>query len=491
MNGESRPVDRAAIAAADLITIAAALAVIVLALLGPLRVVVADRPVTLGVWHALFLAVSIAVLRHALVSAPSLVATVRDWFTAIARHRDLSEALLVSSATRPAVLAIGFAAAATFGVLPSSEQAPSPRNTLRDLPARFDANWYAGIAAYGYEFQGRFDRQQNFAFFPAYPLAMRTAGAFTGAYSERVPMERRITRFAWAGLAISLVAFVFAAWYFAALAREILGDDGVRPALLLLATYPFAVYFSAAYTESLFLVAALATWFHSRREEFLRATAWGLLLGLTRPNGFFLAVPLGLIALGVADAGWGAGESGGGRKTAEPATDIYKWRRFSAGRLTVAIMPVVGMLLFTLWLRQRTDVWFAWARIHGAWGRVVGTTDPGWLFESFASQGLLRIVVDHPYQSLNAIGLLFAMGLIGAVWRRLGPAWAAYILVSVGAPLAAGGVLSMGRLTSTLFPLFLTLAAVLPARAVPLVGVAFALMQGLVAALFYTWRDMY
>ena len=477
--------------AADLVTMVATLAAVALALLGPLRIVVADRPVTIGLWDALFVAISTAALRHSLVSTPSLAAAVRRWFAGLARHRNLSEALLVSSATRPAVLVVGFAAAATFGVLPSSEQAPSPRNTLRDLPARFDANWYAGIATYGYEFQGRFDRQQNFAFFPAYPMAMRTAGAFTGAYSERVPVDRRITRFAWAGLAVSLVAFVFAAWYFAALAREILGDDGVRPALLLLATYPFAVYYSAAYTESLFLLAALATWFHSRREEFLRAAAWGLLLGLTRPNGFFLAVPLGLIALGVADAGRSAGGGGGGCMPAEPATDIYKGGRFSAGRLGVALMPVLGMLLFTVWLQLRTDVWFAWARIHGAWGRVVGTTDPGWLFEALGSQGLLRIVVEHPYKSINAFGLLFALGLIGVVWRRLGPAWATYVVVSVGAPLAAGGVLSMGRLTSTLFPLFLTLAAVLPARAVPFVAAAFGLMQGLVAALFYTWREMY
>jgi hypothetical protein len=488
MSDAPGPAARAAVVAADIATIAAVVAVVLLALLGPLRIVIADQPITFDVWHALFIAGAIAAIRHAAGSTPTLPAALRGWAAAIARRRDMAEALLVSGATRPAVLAIGFAAAATFGVLPSSDQPPSPRHTLRDLPARFDANWYAGIAAYGYEFQGRFDRQQNFAFFPAYPMGMRIAGAFTGAYSDRVPLERRLIRYTWAGLAISVVAFVFAAWYFAALAREILGDQRVRPALLLLATYPFAVYYSAAYTESLFLLATLATWFHSRRNQFFRAAAFGLLLGLTRPNGFFLAVPLGLIALGVADA---PGSRPAGGKSDEPAADMYSRRRFSAGRLAVAGMPIVGMLLFTWWLEQRTDVWFAWARIHGAWGRVVGATDPGWLVETLGSQGFLRTVIDHPYKSFNALGLVFALGLIGAVWRRLGLAWTTYILVSVGAPLAAGGVLSMGRLTSTLFPLFLALAAVLPARAVPLVSVVFALMQGFVAALFYTWREMY
>lgn len=83
------------------------------------------------------------------------------------------------------------------------------------------------------------------------------------------------------------------------------------------------------------------------------------------------------------------------------------------------------------------------------------------------------------------------MALLAPVWRRLGPAWTVYVLVSLVPPLFAGGLLSMGRLTSTLFPLFLALGAVLPLRAVPAVAAAFGLLQGLVAALFYTWREMY
>ena len=54
-----------------------------------------------------------------------------------------------------------------------------------------------------------------------------------------------------------------------------------------------------------------------------------------------------------------------------------------------------------------------------------------------------------------------------------------------------GGLLSLGRLTSTQFPLFLALAAVLPPRAVGPWLVAFAIFQGLIAALFFTWRPMF
>ena len=58
-------------------------------------------------------------------------------------------------------------------------------------------------------------------------------------------------------------------------------------------------------------------------------------------------------------------------------------------------------------------------------------------------------------------------------------------------PMAAGGLLSIGRLTSTLFPMFLALAAILPAALAPALVAGLAMLQGLVAVLFYTWRGVY
>ena len=128
---------------------------------------------------------------------------------------------------------------------------------------------------------------------------------------------------------------------------------------MLLAAYPFAIFFSAAYTESLFLLAALGAWHHLRRGQSMTAAGWGLLAGLARPNGCFLSIPLGLIALGVRDAG--PLDSG-----------VQHGRADTFRRLAVAAMPGVGMLLFTAYLHHVTGVWFAWSRMHEAWGRVFG-----------------------------------------------------------------------------------------------------------------------
>jgi hypothetical protein len=87
--------------------------------------------------------------------------------------------------------------------------------------------------------------------------------------------------------------------------------------------------------------------------------------------------------------------------------------------------------------------------------------------------------------------VIFALLMLWPVARRLGLAYAAFVLVNLVPPLLAGGVLSMGRLTATLFPLFLALAASVSPRAVPPLVTAFALGQGLAAVLFFTWRPLF
>jgi hypothetical protein len=104
---------------------------------------------------------------------------------------------------------------------------------------------------------------------------------------------------------------------------------------------------------------------------------------------------------------------------------------------------------------------------------------------------LMEVIASAPYNTLNAIALCFALTLTYPVFRRLGAAWGVFVLANLVPPLLAGGVLSMGRLTSTLFPLFLVLPLLIPPRAVPACAAVFGLGQGLCAALFFTWREMF
>jgi hypothetical protein len=200
--------------------------------------------------------------------------------------------------------------------------------------------------------------------------------------------------------------------------------------------------------------------------------------GLTRPNGFFLSVPLGLLALGAADA----------RLTQDAPAE----RPSLLPALAVSAMPVAGMLLFTAYLYRRTGVWFAWSRVQGAWGRALGAGVPGISESSWdVGGGLASWIASNPYTALNAIGLLFALAFLWPVWRKVGIPWATFVALNVLLPLLMGGLLSMGRLTSTMFPLFLACSAQLSPRAGTGCAVAFGLLQGLAAALFFTWRPLF
>lgn len=460
----------------DGITAACAVAAVGLLVAGPYRGVWFGTTVSLKWVHAIFAALALAAVRHAAAPSPSMASSVERWWRSVEERTALADAMAAFWLTRPAVLLAGLLAVVTIGVAPGAADVVGTRDPLATLPLRFDSGWYAGIAIDGYEWQHRFDRQQNLAFFPAYPLLMRAAGLATGAFDPGIPSERRLLRLTWIGLVISLAAFFWALWYFSRLAHEILDGRRASLAVLLLAAYPFALFYGAAYTESLFLLAALGAWYHFRHRSWAVAALWGLLAGLCRPNGFFLSLPLGLLAIGAADAR--------GDRPIEPPP--------VAPALAVAAMPLAGMLLFTTYVYHLTGVWFAWSRMHAAWGRVIGGAVPEAAGTSWSTgAGLFAWVAAHPYGALNGLGLLFALSLIWPVWRRLGTAWAIFVAANVLVPLAAGGLLSMGRITSTVFPLFLALSARLSPRAAIGCAAVFGVLQGLAAALFFTWRELF
>jgi hypothetical protein len=150
------------------------------------------------------------------------------------------------------------------------------------------------------------------------------------------------------------------------------------------------------------------------------------------------------------------------------------------------------MMIFTVYLLSLTGVWFAWSRSHGAWGRTFQGIEPlAAAWQQIGEQGLVNLAVVQPFKTLNAIGLVFALVMVRPVYRTMGVPWVAYVLLTVIPAALAGGVLSMGRLTSTLFPVFLALAATIPPRASPAWAAAFAVLQGLCVALFFTWRQLY
>lgn len=375
----------------------------------------------------------------------------------------------VVATTRVGVLLVGLLAVYAFGYPQGAPPFKVADSELGNLPARFDAGWYMTIADDGYDYTpGRLDRQQNLVFFPAFPVLM---------HGLSLVVARQL---AWSGTLVSVLAFMWALRYLFRLAREVMDGERAVVAVTLLATYPFAIFFSAPYTEGLFLAAMLGAWWHTRKDERWSAFGWGLLAGLTRPNGCLLSVPL---ALTVVAPLWRRG------RFERPAAG---WLSVS-DRLVVAAAPGLGMLIYSAYVYDLTGDPFTWVRLQSAWGRenrgLVAFAEGEW--QALGERGLYQYATGDVPNFFNAVAGSLAVVSLLPVWRRFGVATMAVVGVNLLPSLATGGWLSVGRATSVLFPVFLWLADVIPARHRLLWVGAFAALQALAAAIFFTWRQLF
>ena len=105
-------------------------------------------------------------------------------------------------------------------------------------------------------------------------------------------------------------------------------------------------------------------------------------------------------------------------------------------------------------------------------------------------QRLLQLVTVLALDVINLVPILFAVAAIVPVYRLLGMLYAAMIAINVVLPVLMGGVLSMGRVTSVLFPLFIWLGVAVPGQLRTPWLVGLAMLQALFAIAFFTWRPL-
>ncbi len=145
---------------------------------------------------------------------------------------------------------------------------------------RWDAVHYIEVAYNGYHYD-----LWNTAFFPLFPLLMRSLGTLLGG---------SITADYTAGLILANSCFYGALVLFYHLVCEDFDHDIAKKALFYLALAPYAIFFFTAYTESLFLLLSLGVFFFLRRGrplDWWLAGLCGFLATLTRPTGIILLVP--------------------------------------------------------------------------------------------------------------------------------------------------------------------------------------------------------
>lgn len=164
---------------------------------------------------------------------------------------------------------------------------------LVELGLMWDAGWYVTTGQEGYNWYPHAEGGTNVAFPPLLP-------ALLSAFSHLL----RWLSFGWdwgntqygswvaAGLLISNVSFFVALALLIKFLAPRLGRQGAGIVTLALASLPLSLFFSAIYTEALFLLLVVGAFLVSRSDwpnKWLAASALGLLAGLLKFAGVLLA----------------------------------------------------------------------------------------------------------------------------------------------------------------------------------------------------------
>ena len=337
---------------------------------------------------------------------------------------------------------------------------PSP---FWDTFARFDAGWYYPIAKNGYQYVegGR----NNLAYFPVYPLLMRLVGRLFGS---------RPADYLLGGIIVSWVAFVLAMIAIDALARLNLPGRRAERAVLLTAIFPFAFFYGVVYTESVFLLFTVTSFYCFQTRRWIGGGVCGAVATATRVNGILMLPALAWIA-------WrGAGPDRGERLRA----------------LAGLALVCSGIAWYSLYVYRLSGNPFEWAASIERWGYHPGGAP--WLAPVRLAQALvtrpyafLTSERAAPYDTLNGVAALAFVAAVPFVWRRLGAAYGLFMVANLWLPLSSGQHEGMGRYCSVLFPCFIWLASLRSRAAWTVLVVLFAMSYTLCLALFTTVHPLF
>jgi hypothetical protein len=275
---------------------------------------------------------------------------------------------------------------------------PSPTmNQLFFAWLHWDEKPYLNISYFGYRLLA------DTAFFPLWPLLRHAAGLLLGG---KFPVS-----FYLGGILLANLLFYFALALLYALVASAFDSFIARRTLLYLTFSPYAMFFFAGYSESLFLLLCIAMFVFLQRDkrfDWLFAGLCGMLATLTRSTGLLLAVPYTVVYL---QRTWFSVDS----KTQSFARKLLPF-------VPIALIPV-GLLIYMSYLSitkgnplqfnvEEGAIWFR----HFTFPLITFVIT----FQAFFQENSLANAVFLQLGNLeNLTAVIIALVILAAGWKRL------------------------------------------------------------------------
>jgi hypothetical protein len=285
--------------------------------------------------------------------------------------------------------------------------------------ANWDGGAYLTIAEKGYNLS----RSEQYAFFPFYPLVIKIVNLVFRSYLL-------------SGLLVSWAACFLTIYFLYKLVLLDFSNQIAQRTVNYFLIFPFSFFLLATYSESLFLLLAISSFYFLRKSSYAKASVLGMLATATRASGIALIPALTAEAL---------------EKTK------FKIKR----QLAYLIILPLGFSSY-LWYQQRTtgNPFFFIKAVQQYWQRDQFTLPFKVIlsyFIHFQPADFFQFR-DNTLISLEIIISLLFLFLILISWRKLRKSYFWYSFFVWSLPLMTGRSGSILRYVLAAFPCFIILA---------------------------------
>ena len=229
-----------------------------------------------------------------------------------------------------------------------------------------------------------------------------------------------------------------------------LSDAHISKTIWLILIFPFSFFFSAAYTESIFLFMMVAAFAFSLNNQWLLAAVAAALATLAHPLGPL--VPLAVLVTYL----------------------IQNKNRVRIKELVYFLLSPLLFFLYVLVVHSFSGDWFSFFKPSYPWLELL------WQIGSFTWLQILNI----------AVVLIFAVFLAVYLWRYQAKVWAVIGVLFVVLPLFLASPYSWSRFSLVAFPAYISLAGFLENRP-QLMRAVELLFWPLQCLLFAAWVRFY
>jgi len=287
--------------------------------------------------------------------------------------------------------------------------------------ANWDGKHFLDVAENGYLFFN------NTPFFPLYPILIKLLTFITQSYLA-------------SALIISAVSFYLALIFLYKLAALEFNKQIAKKAIFYILIFPTSFYFITAYSESLFLLLTVLSFYFFKRslmadagkKEIWLASFFAVLSSLTRFVG--IAVCLGLII------------------------DVL-WKKKSFKKSWPIFLSPIGTVAYCIYIYFLTGDPFYYSKVESFWGRFV---DYPWMsfVRSYYTIAYTNVNYDYLSRVIELLFTILGLGLAVRSFRFLPKKYSFYALISLLIPISTSTLLSIPRFILPIFPFYILIALI-------------------------------